>query len=58
VLDGVPGVGAAKKRALLRHFGDVDALRRAGTEDLVRVPGITAKLAGAILRHLNSPDRS
>jgi len=58
VLDGVPGVGAAKKRALLRHFGDVDALRRAGPEDLAKVPGITARLAGAILRHLNPPDRS
>ncbi|NPV04109.1 MAG: excinuclease ABC subunit UvrC [Syntrophaceae bacterium] len=58
VLDGIPGVGAARKRALLRHFGDVDALRRAGTGDLMRVPGITAKLAGAILRHLNPPDRS
>jgi len=58
VLDGVPGVGAAKKKALLRRFGDLDALRRAGPEDLVKVPGITAKLAGAILRHLNPPDRS
>ncbi len=58
VLDGVPGVGSAKKKALLRRFGDLDALRRAGPEDLVKVPGITAKLAGAILRHLNPPDRS
>nr|MBP8697294.1 excinuclease ABC subunit UvrC [Syntrophobacterales bacterium] len=58
VLDGVPGVGAAKKKALLRRFGDLNALRRAGPEDLVKVPGITAKLAGAILRHLNPPDRS
>lgn len=58
VLDGVPGVGAAKKRALLRHFGDVEALRRAGPEELAKVPGITARLAAAILRHLNPPDRS
>jgi excinuclease ABC subunit C len=46
-------VGTAKKKALLRHFGDIDSLRRAGLEALRAVPGITGKLAEEILRHLN-----
>jgi len=53
LLDDIPGVGAAKKKALLRHFGDLDSLRRAGQDALREVPGITDKLAEEILRHLN-----
>ncbi len=53
LLDDIPGVGAAKKKALLRQFGDIDSLRRAETEELRKVPGITEKLAEEILRHLN-----
>jgi excinuclease ABC subunit C len=53
LLDDIPGVGAAKKKALLRHFGDIDSLRKAGPEELRKVPGITDKLAEEILRHLN-----
>ena len=54
LLDDIPGVGAAKKKALLRQFGDIDSIRRAGPEELRKVPGITEKLAEEILRHLNS----
>jgi excinuclease ABC subunit C len=53
LLDDIPGVGAAKKKALLRQFGDIDTLRRAGTEELRKVSGITGKLAEEIIRHLN-----
>jgi len=53
LLDDIPGVGAAKKKALLRQFGDIDSLRRTGTEELRKVPGITEKLAEEILRQLN-----
>jgi excinuclease ABC subunit C len=56
LLDDIPGVGAAKKKALLRHFGDIDSIRRAGPEELQKVPGITKKLAEEILRHLNPPE--
>jgi len=37
----------------LRHFGDIDSLRKAGPEELRKVPGITDRLAEEILRHLN-----
>ena len=53
LLDDIPGVGPAKKKALLRHFGDIDSLRQAGPEELRKVPGITDKLSEEILRHLN-----
>ena len=56
MLDEITGVGTAKKKALLRHFGGIEALRRAGPEELATVPGITRKLAAEILRHLNAVD--
>jgi excinuclease ABC subunit C len=37
-LDEVPGVGAARKRALLAHFGSAKAVTRAGLPDLRRCP--------------------
>jgi excinuclease ABC subunit C len=56
MLDDIPGVGAAKKKTLLRHFGDIESIRRAGPEELRKVSGITDKLAVGILRHLNPPE--
>ena len=44
-LDGVPGVGAVRKRALLAHFGSAKAVSRAGLEDLKKVEGISHRLA-------------
>lgn len=44
-LDGVPGVGAARKRALLAYFGSAKAVSRAGLEDLKKVDGISNRLA-------------
>lgn len=44
-LDGVPGVGAARKRALLAYFGSAKAVSRAGLEDLKKVDGISNTLA-------------
>jgi excinuclease ABC subunit C len=47
-LDDVPGVGAARKRALLAHFGSAKAVTRAGLPDLMAVPGISEAMARAI----------
>ena len=44
-LDEVPGIGAARKRALLAHFGSAKAVSRAGLEDLQAVEGISAAMA-------------
>ncbi len=47
-LDGVPGVGAARKRALLAHFGSAKAASRADLADLKAVEGISGKMAETI----------
>ncbi len=44
-LDGIPGVGPGRKRALLAHFGSAKGVKGAGVEDLARVEGVSQKLA-------------
>jgi excinuclease ABC subunit C len=53
VLDGVRGVGPARKRALLRHFGSPERLLSASREELEAVPGVPGKLAREIHRQLH-----
>jgi excinuclease ABC subunit C len=48
-LDDVPGVGPGRRRALLRAFGSLSAVRRATREELSSVVG--AKLASAVIDH-------
>jgi len=48
VLDDVPGIGPAKKRALLRRFGSVKAMRDATPQSLAEVPGVGLQLAEKI----------
>lgn len=47
-LDDVPGVGAARKRALLAHFGSAKAVARANLSDLTAVDGVSEGLAQKI----------
>jgi excinuclease ABC subunit C len=44
-LDEVPGIGPARKRALLMHFGTARAVRGAALEDLEKAPGISRAMA-------------
>jgi excinuclease ABC subunit C len=44
-LDEVPGIGAARKRALLNHFGSARGVKQAGLEDLQAAPGISKETA-------------
>ena len=44
-LDEVPGIGPARKKALLMHFGTARAVRGASLEDLQRAPGVSAAVA-------------
>ncbi len=48
VLDGIPGLGQARRRALLRSFGSVKKMRAATAADLQQVPGIGPALAVTI----------
>jgi excinuclease ABC subunit C len=45
VLDSIPGIGPNRKRALLKHFGSVKAIREASTEELAAIKGMSQSLA-------------
>jgi excinuclease ABC subunit C len=55
-LDGVPGLGPARRATLLRHFGSVRKIAGATEEEIAEVPGIGPRLASAVLTAL-SPGR-
>jgi excinuclease ABC subunit C len=44
-LDDIAGIGPARKRALMKSFGDLERMRQAEVEDLAAVPGISRELA-------------
>jgi DNA excision repair protein ERCC-4 len=48
VLQGFPGIGPERAHRLLERFGSVEAITRAGAEDLCSVPGIGERIAGAL----------
>ncbi|API58346.1 excinuclease ABC subunit C [Tardibacter chloracetimidivorans] len=52
-LDDVPGIGPARRRALLMHFGTARAVREAALEDLEKAPGISRTMARAIHDHFH-----
>ncbi|MEN9717491.1 MAG: excinuclease subunit UvrC [Pseudomonadota bacterium] len=47
-LDEIPGIGPARKRALLLHFGTAGKVRAASLEDLQRAPGVSAAVAETV----------
>ncbi len=53
-LDQVPGIGPARKRALLLHFGTARAVKAAGLEDIMRVPGVSKAMAQAIYDYFHA----
>lgn len=52
-LDEIPGVGAARKRALLAHFGSAKAVSRAALPDLMAVDGISAAMAETVYNYFH-----
>ena len=55
-LDGVPGLGESKRKALLAQFGSVKSIRTASVEELTGAKGIGPSLAAAIVRHFTDDD--
>ncbi len=53
ILETVPGLGPARRRALLVHFGGLPGVLRAGVADLERVPGVGTALARTLYDHLH-----
>ncbi|GAA1061346.1 excinuclease ABC subunit UvrC [Agromyces bracchium] len=58
ILSEVPGLGPARVKALLKHFGSVARLRQADESAIAEVPGIGPSLAAAIRAHLEGTRRS
>jgi excinuclease ABC subunit C len=56
VLEQVPGLGPARRRALLRQFGGLQGVSRAGVDDLASVKGISRKLAETVYDTFHSQD--
>jgi len=48
ILDSVEGIGAVRRRKLLRHFGSTRRMREAGVDEIAKVPGISLTLAQRI----------
>jgi excinuclease ABC subunit C len=53
ILEAVPGLGPARRRALLTHFGGLSGVLRAGVADLEKVAGVGAAMARSIYDHLH-----
>jgi excinuclease ABC subunit C len=51
-LDRVPGVGPARRKTLLKHFGSIEAIRAATAEEIAALPGIPVDVAEALKTHL------
>jgi len=52
-LDGIPGVGPGRKKALLTHFGSAKAVKSATRQDLSAVDGVSKTLAGVIYEYFH-----
>ena len=48
VLDDIPGIGPARRKALMRHFRSLEEIRKAEVEQLMEIPEITQKVAEEI----------
>jgi excinuclease ABC subunit C len=48
----VPGVGPARRRALLERFGSLAGVRLASVDEVAAVPGFSSRLAERVLHHL------
>ncbi len=53
-IDAIEGIGAARKRSMLRYFGSAADIAEAGVEDLCKVPGIARHVAEKVHAHFHS----
>jgi len=55
-LDNIPGIGPRRKKALLKKFGSIEAIKEASSEELSQTEGITSAVAQKVKEYLrNSP---
>lgn len=53
VLDGIEGIGPARRKALLKHFLDIEKIRQASVDELAQVDGITENVAQNIYNYFH-----
>ncbi|WP_406656414.1 excinuclease ABC subunit UvrC [Methanolobus sp. ZRKC2] len=53
-LDAIPGIGPGKKKLLIEHFGSVENIKSASLDDMMKVKGISKKIAERIHEYLNA----
>ena len=58
VLDDIPGVGPARRKALMRHFKSLEEIRQATVEDLMEIPEMNERTAQEIVAFFASQKRS
>ena len=51
-LDRIPGIGPSRKKALLRKFGSLQAIRQASADEIAATPGLTRRVAEQIKAEL------
>lgn len=56
ILDEVKGIGPSRRKALLQHFGSLEALMEASVEELAKVPGMNRKVAEELWQFLHRMD--
>ena len=52
-LDDIPGIGPARKKALMRHYQSIEELRKASLEELQKIPELPAEAAGNVFRYFH-----
>ena len=57
-LEDIPGVGPARRKALLKYFGSLKQIRVASLNDLLEMPGLPEKLAQVIYQTLSNQKES
>jgi excinuclease ABC subunit C len=56
ILEEIPGLGPKRRQLILKQFGGLQQVSRAGVEDLAKLPGISAQLAQRIYDTLHPED--
>jgi excinuclease ABC subunit C len=57
-LDAVPGLGPARRAALLKHFGSLRKLKAADVDEIAALPGFGPRTAAAVLAALHPDERA
>ena len=56
LLDDIPGIGPKRRKVLMQHFKDLDAIRNASTEELAQVPELPENAAAAVYDFFHKDD--